>query len=360
MKRTGLSLIAFLILFIVFIPTNQANENQPKNIILLIGDGMSFAHVQAGILASETPLYIEQFKNIGFIHTSSANDFVTDSGAAGTALASGIKTNNQFIGMDPDSNAVKSILHIASDNGLSTGIVVSCAVTHATPAAFVAHQPHRNMTEEIALDFLDTEIDVIIGGGRDHFMNRGDGRNLLEDLEAKGFHIAGDMDEAREVSDGRLAALVAPNHPPKYTENRGDLLPDGTRIALDLLSRNRDGFFLMVEGSQIDWGGHDNDVDYVIAEMLDFDRAVGRALEFARQDGETLVIVTSDHDTGGMGIHGFDPETRTVVAEWTTGGHTGLIQPVFAWGPGSEEFRGIYENTGVFDRMLEAFGFSRN
>jgi alkaline phosphatase len=360
MKKTGLVIIALSLLYFVSCSSDQANDNQPKNIILLIGDGMSFAHVQAGILASETPLYIEQFRHIGFIHTSSADNFVTDSGAAGTALAAGIKTNNGFIGMDPDSNAVKSILHIASDNGLSTGIVVSCAVTHATPAAFVVHQPSRNMTEEIALDFLDTEIDVIIGGGRDHFMNRGDGRNLLEDLEAKGFHVASDMDEAREVSDGRLAALVAPNHPPKYSEDRGDLLPDGTQLALELLNRNGDGFFLMVEGSQIDWGGHDNDVDYIIAEMLDFDRAVGRALEFARQDGETLVIVTSDHDTGGMGIHGFDPETRTVTAAWTTGGHTGLIQPVFAWGPGSEEFKGIYENTGVFDRMLEAFGFSRN
>jgi alkaline phosphatase len=357
MKRTYF-LIAFLAL--VFIPVSQHANERVKNIILLIGDGMSFAHIQAGILASETPLNIEKFRHIGFIHTSSADNFVTDSGAAGTALATGIKTNNGYIGMDPDGNPVKSILHISGENGLSTGVVVSCAVTHATPAAFVAHQPSRNMTEEIALDFLNTDIDVFIGGGNDHFAKRRDGRNLLEELEADGFTIALNMDEARDVSSGKLAALVAPNHPPRYRDARGDMLPEGTQIALELLSQNQDGFFLMVEGAQIDWGGHDNDVDYIIGEMLDFDRAIGKALEFARKDGETLVIVTSDHDTGGMGIHGFNPETRTVSAGWTTTGHTGLMQPVFAWGPGAEEFTGFYENTGVFDRMLEAFGFSRN
>jgi alkaline phosphatase len=360
MNRTKYFLIAFLTLAFIPISQQNASETRVKNIILLIGDGMSFAHIQAGILASETPLHIEQFRHIGFIHTSSADNFVTDSGAAGTALASGVKTNNGFIGMDPDSNAVKSILHISGKNGRSTGVVVSCAVTHATPAAFVAHQPSRNMVEEIALDFLDAPIDVFIGGGKDHFTKRRDSRNLLEDLEAQGFSIAVDMDEARRVTSGRLAALVAPNHPPKYIDGRGDLLPQGTKIALDLLSQDEGGFFLMVEGSQIDWGGHDNDVKYVIGEVLDFDRAIGKALDFARKDGETLVIVTSDHDTGGMGIHGFDPETRTVRAGWTTTGHTGLMQPVFAWGPGAEEFTGIYENTGIFDRMLEAFGFSRN
>jgi alkaline phosphatase len=360
MKRTNLILIAILTLYFVSCSSNQSDDKQPKNIILLIGDGMSMAHVQAGILASEKPLYIEQFRNIGFIHTSSADNFVTDSGAAGTALASGVKTNNRAIGMDPDGNPVKSILHIAGENALSTGIVVSCAVTHATPAAFVAHQPNRSMVQAIALDFLNTEIDVIIGGGRNHFDNRGDGQNLLEELEGKGFQIAVTIEEASRVSSGKLAALVSPGHPPMISEGRGDLLPDGIQIAIDLLSQNENGFFLMLEGSQIDWGGHANDIDYVIAEMHDFDRAVGRALEFARQDGETLVIVTSDHDTGGLGIRGFDPETHTVTATWSTGGHSGLMQPVFAWGPGSEEFKGIYENTGIFDRMMEAFGFSQN
>ena len=359
MKRSGLIFLTLITLF--FIGSCTADEDpKPRNIILLIGDGMSFAHVNAGMLASEAPLHLEQFRHIGFIQTSSADAFVTDSGAAGTALATGVKTNNGYIGMDPDQNPVKSILHIASDNGLSTGVVVSCAVTHATPAAFIANQPSRNMAEAIALDYLSSGVDVFIGGGRNHFENREDGRNLLEELESAGYQMAYTMDEVINLSSGRLAGLVAEGHPPRYSENRGNMLPDGTGVTINILNGNRKGFFLIVEGAQIDWGGHDNDIDYIVNEMIDFDRAVGKALEFAKKDGETLVIVTSDHDTGGMAIHGFDPETREVTAGWTTGGHTGLIQPVFAWGPGAEQFTGIYENTGVFDKMLEAFGFSKN
>jgi alkaline phosphatase len=362
MKKLGLLFSLPVIIFFLTSCTSSHTdeEKRPQNIILLIGDGMSFAHVQAGILASENQLNLEQFTDLGIIQTSSANNFITDSGAAGTAIASGVKTNNGFIGMDPDGNPVKSILHLAAESGLATGIVVSCALTHATPASFVAQQPSRNMGEEIALDFLSYDIDVLIGGGRNHFTRREDGRDLLKELESEGYIVASSMEEVKEVSSGKLAGIIADNHPPKYSENRGDMLPDGTLTALNILSRNPGGFFLMVEGAQIDWGGHDNDIDYIVNEMLDFDRAVGHALEFARENGETLVIVTSDHETGGMAIHGFDSETGKITAGWTTGGHTGLMQPVFAWGPGSDKFRGIYENTGVFDRMLVAFGFSKN
>lgn len=358
-KRTGFLLLTALMLMSA--ASCAGNENQNAgNVIILIGDGMSFAHFHAGMLASETPLNIEKMRHIGFIRTSSANDFITDSGAAGTAIATGVKTNNGYIGMDPEGQPLSSILHIAGENGLATGIVVTCAVTHATPAAFIARQISRNMTEEIALDYLKTDIDLFIGGGRNYFENRNDGRNLVAELEEKGYRVAYTMDEVRQATSGRLAGLVAGGHPPKYSENRGDMLPDGVETALNILSRHPEGFFLMVEGAQIDWGGHDNDIDYIVAEMLDFDRAVGKALEFAEKDGNTLVVVTSDHDTGGMALHGFDPGTGEITAGFTTGGHTGLIQPVFAFGPGSEAFTGVYENTGVFDRMLKVFGFSRN
>jgi alkaline phosphatase len=353
-----ISAMLILLIFAQSCADRDEQDQNPRNIILLIGDGMSFAHLQAGILASDDSLNMEKFRHIGFIHTYSANNFVTDSGAAGTALATGVKTNNGAIGVDPDGNPVRSILHIADENGLSTGLVASSAITHATPASFIAHQPSRNMAEAIALDFLGTDIDVFIGGGRDHFETREDGRNLVEELNAAGYQIAFTLDEVRQANSGKLAALLAPNSPPPYTEGRGDLLPIGTRTAIDILSRNRDGFFLMIEGSQIDWAAHANDIEYVIAEVLDFDRAVGIALDFAKQDGETLVIVTSDHDTGGLALHGFDESTRTITAAFSSGGHTGLIQPVLAWGPGAEKFMGIYENTDVFEKMLEAYGFS--
>jgi alkaline phosphatase len=359
MKRSVLILLAFV--FILGTWACSAEEDaRPRNIIILIGDGMSFAHFQAGMLASEHPLNIEKMRHIGMIKTSSADNFITDSGAAGTALATGFKTNNGFIGMDPEGNPLKSILHMASDNGLSTGVVVTCAVTHATPAAFVAHQPSRNMAEAIALDFLSSGIDVFIGGGRNHFENREDGRNLLNELIEAGYQLASDMDEVKSAGYGKLAGLIAPGHLPRYDEDRGDMLPEAVSKTIDILDQNSEGFFLMVESSQIDWGGHDNDVEYVVNEMLDFDHAIGVALEFARQDGQTLVIVTSDHDTGGMALLGFDKDSREISAGWATGGHTGLVQPVFSWGPGSELFTGVYENTGVFDRMLELSGFSRN
>ncbi|MFP4366209.1 MAG: alkaline phosphatase [Bacteroidales bacterium] len=364
-KSTGIVLFALLTLFFTTSCSTTArdnanNQNSPKNIILLIGDGMSFAHLQAGILASENSLTLEQFNNIGFIKTSSASDFITDSGAAGTAIATGVKTNNGSIGMDPDGNPVKSILHIADQNGLSTGIVATCDITHATPASFIAHQPSRNMAEAIALDFLDTDVDVFIGGGRSRFEDREDGRDLLEELETKGYQLAYHMDEVKQVSSGKLAGFIAEGHPPKYSEQRGDMLPEAVEKAISIISQNPEGFFIIIEGSQIDWGGHDNDIDYIVNEVLDFDRAVGKAMDFARQDGETLVVVTSDHDTGVLALHGFDPETREVAAGFTTGGHTGLMQPVFAWGPGAEKFTGIYENADIFDKMLESYGFSKN
>jgi alkaline phosphatase len=361
MKQIGSLWYLFLVVFFTISCSAQAEEERgTKNIILLIGDGMSFAHVQAGILASDNSLNIQEFKYIGFIQTSSANAFVTDSGAAGTALASGVKTNNGAIGVDTDGKPVRSILQISSDNGLATGLVASSAITHATPAAFIAHQPSRNMAEAIALDFLGTDIDVFIGGGRDHFEKREDGRNLSKELEAGGYKIAYTLEEVTQTGSGKLAALLAPNSPPSILGGRDDMLPGGTETAISILSQNPGGFFLMVEGSQIDWEAHSNNVQGVVAEILDFDRAVGKAMEFARKDGNTLVIVTSDHDTGGMGLHGFDPEKREITAGWTTGGHTGLMQPVFAWGPGSENFAGIYENTAIFDKMLEAYGFSGN
>ena len=359
MKRIGFIFLTAVFVFLAASTIGFADSGV-KNIILLIGDGMSIAHIQSGMLASEVPLNIEEMRHIGFAQTSSANSFITDSGAAGTAIATGVKTNDGYIGLDPEGRPLNSILHIAVENGLAAGLVATCAITHATPASFIARQIHRNMQEEIALDFLSTDIDVFIGGGRIFFENREDGRNLIEELEAKGYQLAYTMDEVRQVSSGKLAGLVAEGHPPRFSENRGNMLPEATETAINILSQNSEGFFIMIEGAQIDWGGHNNDVEYIVEEMLDFDRAVGKALDFAKRDGRTLVIVTSDHETGGMALNDFNPETREITAGFTTWDHTGLMQPVFAWGPGAEEFIGIYENTGIFDRMLKAFGFSQN
>jgi alkaline phosphatase len=336
-------------------------EKQAKNIILMIGDGMGVSQIYAGITANHGHLNIERCRNTGFIKTFSATDFITDSGAGATAFSIGKKTYNGAIGVNADSLPEETILEIAEENGLATGLVVTCAVTHATPAAFIAHQKWRYMYEEIAEDFLKTDIDVFIGGGRDHFIRRSDGIDLISKLKDRGYNVLFEMDSIIKVRSGKVAGLVAAMNLPPYRDStgiqRGDMLPDATQAALDILSNNEKGFFLMVEGSQIDWGGHSNNTDYIVGEMLDFDHAIGKALDFALREGNTLVIITADHETGGMSINGGNFDKGTVDAGYATTNHTGVMVPVFAYGPGSEEFRGIYDNTDIFKKIMKAFGF---
>ncbi len=340
----------------------EQQEKQAKNIVFMIGDGMGVSHIYAAMTANHGHLNLEKCVNIGFIKTYSASDYITDSGASATAMSTGEKTYNLAIGVNTDTLPVETILEIAEEHGLATGLVATSAITHATPAAFIAHQPDRNNYEDIAEDFLKTEIDVFIGGGRDNFMKRSDGVDLTTELKEKGYKVLFEMDDIKKVTSGKLAGLTAAMHNPHYCDStgkilRGNMLPDATLTALNILSNNDNGFFLMVEGSQIDWGGHQNNTDYIIEETLDFDRAVGKVLDFAEKDGNTLVIITADHETGGMGINNGDMEEGIVDAGYTSKGHTGVMVPVFAFGPGSENFRGIYENSEIFNKMLSAFGF---
>jgi len=371
-KKMILSFL-FLISFLIVINCNSQSDNsgrnsnpdnyrdkKAKNIILMIGDGMGVSHIYAGITANKGHLNIEKLKDIGFSKTHSADNYITDSGASGTAIAIGYKTYNHAIGVDADTMPHKTILEYAEENGKATGLVVTCTVTHATPAVFIAHQPSRYLYEDIAKDFLKTDIDVFIGGGLNNFNKRKDDVDLTIALKDKGYQLVYELVGLKKINSGKLAGLLYEDAPPKYSEGRGDMLHDASVKAIELLNQNEDGFFLMIEGSQIDWGGHDNDTEYIIDEMLDFDRTIGKVIEFAKKDGNTLVIITADHETGGMGINDGDLEKGKVKAGYTTGGHTGVMVPVFAYGPGSENFRGIYENTGIFYKMMEAFGFSVN
>jgi alkaline phosphatase len=241
-------------------------------------------------------------------------------------------------------------LEEAEDKGLATGLVSTSAITHATPASFIAHQEKRNMYEEIAADFLKTDIDVFIGGGYKHFTERKDGRNLVEELKQKGYRVEQDINSIKKVKEGKLAGLTAPGHNGRM-EERGDMLPVATNTAINILSNNKKGFFLMVEGSQIDWGAHAGSTIYIVEDMFDFDRTIGVVLEFASKNKETLVIVTSDHETGGMAIVDGNYETGMVKGEFPTGSHTGVMVPVFAYGPGAEKFTGFMDNTDIPKRI---------
>lgn len=351
--------ILLILLFCSTLGVSQAQKKskRPKNIILMVGDGMGVAQIYAGMTGNFGHLNLEEFPVVGFHKNQSSDSYVTDSAAGATAFSCGVKSYNGAIGVDPEGNPVPTILEIAEENGLATGLVATCAITHATPASFIAHQANRSMEEEIAMDFLSTDVDVFIGGGRKFFIDRKDNLNLVDSLKMRGYQIANSIEEVEAVESGKLAAFLADVQQPKYSEGRGDQLVKSTETALNLLKTNKKGMFLMIEGSQIDWGGHSNDTQYIVDEMIDFDNAIGKVLEFAKKDKNTLVIITADHETGGFTINKGSTEMGVVEGKFTTGSHTGVMIPVFAYGPGSENFAGIYENNEIFNKMLKAYKF---
>jgi alkaline phosphatase len=343
---------SFLILSITSVEVH-AQENKvsrPKNIILMIGDGMGLAHIHAAHLAKNEILHMEQLQEIGMMTTHSYDNGVTDSGAGGTAIATGNKTRNGMIGMTADSLPTQSMLEIFAAIGKTTGIVVSCAVTHATPASFIAKNINRNNFEEIALDFLNAPVDVVIGGGINHFSARKDKRNLEAELLDKGYGVFRNF---QETGLSKYFILTDTVHPPSMVQSRGDYLSQATILALKTLSKNDNGFFLMIEGSQIDWAGHDNDSAYLIQEMIDFDNVVGEVLRFAQEDKNTLVIVTADHETGGLTLFGsYKSRSKFIRLKFTSDDHTAVMVPVMAFGPGSEQFKGFFDNTDLFRKVI--------
>ncbi|MBN2487103.1 MAG: alkaline phosphatase [Bacteroidales bacterium] len=350
-------LIAAMLLVFVFIAASCQKTAQPevKNIILLIGDGMGLAQVHAAMTLSKSPLNLERAQFIGLSKTHSASNYITDSGAGGTALSTGKKTKNKRIALDTAGNKLKTIVEYAEENHKATGIVVTSSLTHATPASFVAHQKSRNMEVEIARDFVKTEVDVLIGGGSKIF----DSLKLSSVFSEKGYQVCYHIDSIDIDNTGNIACFAAENHMPPMSSGRADYLPRSVELALKKLTKNENGFFLMVEGSQIDWGGHGNDIEYVVSEVIDFDLAVGKAMDFADKNPGTLVIVTADHETGGLSITDGNLSKNHVETYFTSTDHTGIMVPVYTYGTGAAAFSEIMQNTGIFDKMMLAFGFEK-
>ncbi|WP_222930256.1 alkaline phosphatase [Larkinella punicea] len=328
---------------------------QPKNIILMVGDGMGTAQIFAGLTANKGTLNLARCTAIGFQKTQAADAFVTDSGAGATAFAIGKKAKNGAIGVDALEKPHPTLLETAQKNGLGTGIVVTCSITHATPASFYAHVPSRSQNEDIAAQLLTSGVDVFVGGGQKYFDARADGRNLVEAFKTKGYQVADSTADLDQFKSGKLAVFTAKGEPRSLSEGRGDVLLNGTQTAIRLLDQSKKGFFMLIEGSQIDWGGHANKTSYIISEMLDFDKTVGAVLDFAEKDGNTLVVITADHETGGLAITDGDMQAGQAEGKYVTKGHTGIMVPVFAYGPGAEAFIGIYENTAIFDKITAAY-----
>jgi len=349
----------------------ESAPKKAKNVIFLIGDGTGLSQISSAFYFKETTPNYGRFKHIGLINTSSSREDITDSAAGATAFASGVKTYNGAIGVADDSTEVKTLVEIVTPLHIKTGVISTSSIQHATPASFYAHALSRNFYEEITSDLVASDIDFLAGGGIKFFNKREDGKNLFKDLKAKGFGLdttaLGDFASIKQYK--KMAYVLAKNHMDASAKGRGDFLPQATALGIQFLNgeAGNDNFFLMVEGSQVDWGGHANNADFLISELIDFDDAIGKALDFAEKDGNTLVIVTADHETGGFTLASTPKKTEDgksysdyneITGTFSTNGHSATLVPVFAYGPGAEAFSGVYENNEIFHKILKVTGWN--
>jgi alkaline phosphatase len=329
----------------------------------MVGDGMGLAQVSALMIADEyAPVNMERASVGGFVKTYSASSRVTDSAASATAYSTGEKTTNGYLGVDPAGEPLETILEKAEQKGLATGLVATTIIQHATPGAFYTHNPDRGDYFGIALDLLPSGVDVAIGGGGAFMTERPDGRNLVDELRAQGYMMADSLAGLDGTTSGSAMAIYPGDELPFVAHGRNpEYLPRATDKALEILTantpRSAGGFFLMVEGSHIDSGSHENNHEVMLGEMREFDAAVGRAFDYADAHPGTLVIVLADHETGGLTIpsaRGEEialPDSR-VDLRWSTDSHTGTMVPMLAYGAHAELFGGVMDNTQV-NRLME-------
>lgn len=358
--------------FIILLPAlllwgcceRDGKTEKVENIIFMIGDGMGLAQLTALSMEQDyEPLNMERARHIGLQKTYSANNRVTDSAASGTAMATGEKTNNGYLGVDALGRPLTSSLVRAQEAGMATGLVVTIEPMAATPAAFYAHHSQRWDYDSIAMDMLRSGVDVIAGSGAPTLrkIRRPYGEvDVIAGFQEAGYTFAPDMESFMAVGHSPAVMFFREDGFPYMAADtagvRGDYLPQATAKTLELLENSgKAGFFLMVEGSLIDYGGHDNDLEAVLGEMRDFDNAVKVAFDYADSHPGTLVVVTGDHETGGLTIispeEDFTKGAEDVVYNFSTGDHSGTFIPVYAYGTGAENFTGIMENTDIAVKM---------
>ena len=386
MKIPRFFLISLLILCIA---SSCDKKPQVKNVIYLIGDGMGMGAVSALILTEDAQTGFEMAPVIGLSETASANNYVSDSPAGGTALATGERTINGYTGVDSEGRQLTSILYKAQNLGKKTGIVVNTTLTESTPSAFYGGVTSRKMTFELAKQLTDSNVDLAIGAGLNHFINRPDSLDLTESFIEKGYDVylnwsavlntqsdkfigilpLADVHRREEktieagAADGQevcLAARLAAQQEDVDTTQLSEptlYLEKATAKALDVLSRNnKKGFFLMVESAIIDGYGHNNDTEGLIDEMREFDRTLRQLIAYVDQNPETLLVVTGDHETGGVSVSYREfaqGERPSVLLRYTTKGHSGTFVPVFSYGPDSENFSGVMKNIDIPNKIMQ-------
>ena len=359
MKKTLILLLALLPLLAVGqrnkTVQQQPEPKRPRNVIFIVGDGMGTAQVYSSIVAQrgDNSAFL-RFPYVGFSRTYSNNKYTTDSGAGGSALMTGHKVDNYHIAKGPDGTNYPSFLITAKERyGKAAGFVVTSSVLDATPASTYAHVTYRKLFDSISMQMALCPFEVMIGNDAWSFQtpNRKDGKSPIDTLMARGYEMAYTTLDMMRLKGHKICALLSGKDAPDATK-RGRMLTLGTLKAIETLGFYDNGFTLMVEGSQIDWACHNNDSAYLAAEMADFEDMLHAVLDFAERDGNTLVIVTADHETGGLTLKSGDIASGTSRPSWSTGSHTGVMVPVFAYGPGAEQFSVIQQNTDFYNKIL--------
>lgn len=330
-------------------------DNEVRNVILMIGDGMGLEQVSCAWVLNHGKLNLDRFPSIGLSRTWCTNELITDSGAGGTALAAGQKTAYSHVGTAADSTDLASMLVKAQKLGKKTGVVVTCHFADATPCDFCCHNEYRYNQDDLIADYVTCGVDYLSGGGLDWFtVNRKDSRDITREMAAAGYTVAL-TEEDLMAADLPVIGILAPDNLPVAME-RGDLYRRTVARGLDILSRESGdrGFVMMLEGSCIDDWLHGNDIEKAMEELLDFDRTIGDVLTWAAADGHTLVVVTADHNTGCLTLQDGNLEEGRIGVAFGSESHNGIAVPVYAWGPGSDAFTGIREND-EWGRLIASF-----
>ncbi len=331
--------------------SDGANK-KPLNIILMIGDGTGLAQIASGYFANNNQLTVMNLKHLGLVTTRSATDFTTDSAASGTAYACGIKTFNYAIGVDLAKNPAPNIPEIVAKKGIVSGVVSTDALDGATPAAFFAHQPNRGMANEIWADLPESELIFFAAGDKERFESRPDStQKAVKEV----FTVVDNLNDPAYAKVARLGYLPTKVEAGYIVDGRTDFLPKSARYAMDFLkdhSNRKKGFFLMVEGARIDKACHANQFESMVKEMLDFDKAIAEAIKFADEDGNTLVIISADHETGGLAVAEGNPARGEASGNYVYTWHSAIPVPLFAYGPHAQDFMGVQGNEEVGQKII--------
>lgn len=321
-------------------------DNTPKSIILIIADGTGIGQYTTSFYGNGD-FAPARFDHIGLVatHPDDEGKKVTDSASSGTALATGQKTYNGAISVDHNKKPIKTIVEIAEKLGMKTGLVATSTITHATPACFGAHVDSRSKENEIAIQLAQSEIDVLLGGGRSYW-----GDEIISDFKKSGGNYYTEFDNIIQKS-GRVVGLFSEGSLPEHNSGREPTTVNMTKKAVEFLEDALNGFFLMVEESQVDWGGHSNNAEYILGEMASLNEVVNYCLDYQELHPEVLVVLTADHECGGVAVH--DSEDGKLDIRFTSGYHTAGFVPIWATGPGAEIFDSFMDNTDIGKILIE-------